>query len=1095
MHRDYPPKKLRISPLATLLVGVMTLGSGRSAVAVRPTFTNVTQSAGINYAQGPPLFESSPATVIVHSGGAAAGDFDGDGWTDLFVTRSDNTDILYRNLGNGLFADVTSSSFGTSPINTSTNAPAWGDIDNDGDLDLYVSVAEQAQHLLYINQGDGTFVEQAAARGAAVGNGTDVILGTGISLGDYDRDGYLDMFVAEWRPGVRIDGPFYARLLRNRGAAAPGEFVDATDAAGLSQEIAPGVFVGLPLSASFSPRFADLDGDRYPDLVVTGDNKSSQLYWNNGDGTFTNGTVAAGVGTGLNDMGSAIGDIDGDGRLDWFTTDIFRPNAPMPPSENGNRLFHNEGNRRFTDITTSAGVRNAHWGWGTAMFDYDNDGDLDIGATNGFVGFAGYFDDPTKLFENDGTGVFAEVGETVGFDHVGQGRGLLTFDYDNDGDLDVFLSNNGEQPVLFRNDGENDNGFLRIDLEGTLSNRDGIGALIRVTPDLDDPTNFMVREVNAGTHYLSQSEFTAHFGLGSGVTSIDEVIIEWPSGITQRLTDVVVDTKITVIEAVPEPSTLLLAGLVASGCWLFSARKTAWLVSVVVMAMGLIGGTTPNACAQGIVYTDITATAGIGLTGKLTESVTWGDYDNDGDPDLYLTSQGANNLFRNDGGGTFTDVTATAGVGNALFSVGTAFGDLDNDGDLDLYVVNFGSGPDAFYRNDGPTGPGGAYQFTDIVVSAGTTFERSSRGMALVDYDHDGLLDIYVNAIGNDLLYRNKGNLQFEEVAAAAGIVGVGGQGVGVVATDVNRDGKIDLFTGNRSLDPNRLFLNNGDGTFADSTFASGITDVGLGMGVLAIDYDNDLNMDLYWTAWPGLGMPQPNAFYRNNGDALPTFTNTTDTTATSDAIGWGISTNAGDIDNDGWMDFFVTNGFDPSSTANVLFRNNTNVDGTFQDVTSMLEGGAAFDGRGISFADFDLDGDLDLLVTADAGQSTRLWRNDTVNNNHWITLKLEGVESNASAIGARVEITTASGSFVQEVSGGAGRGSQNDLPVEFGLGTATTIDEIKIFWPSGNVQTIADITVDQFFTITELITVPEPSSWAMLMLGLGSLRFLRRSN
>ena len=1092
-------KQIGLLGTVVLLAGAMALAMDRPALAARPTFTNVTQAAGINYVQGPALTERSLATVIVHTGGAAAGDFDGDGWTDLFVTRSDNTDILYRNLGNGQFADVTSSSFGTSPIRTSTNAPAWGDIDNDGDLDLYVSVVGQNQHLLYINQGDGTFTEQAVLRGAGVGNGTDPIYGSGISLGDYDRDGYLDMFVAEWRPGSIFREPFYARLLHNRGAAAPGEFTDQTFAAGVTKEVAPGVFIGN--SMSFSPRFADLDGDRHPDLVITGDNKSSQLFWNNGDGTFSDGTEAAGIATGLNDMGSAIGDIDGDGRLDWFITDIFRHDGSVPANENGNRLWHNDGNRQFSDQTTAAGVRNAHWGWGTAMFDYDNDGDLDIGATNGFVSFPGFFNDPTKLFENDGTGVFTEVGGTVGFDHVGQGRGLLTFDYDNDGDLDVFLANNGEQPVLYRNDGGNDNGFLRIDLEGTLSNRDGIGALIRVTPDLDEPASFIVREVDAGTHYLSQSEFTAHFGLGNDVTTIDEVVIEWPSGITQRLTDLDINMKITVTEtAVPEPSALLLAGFAAVGFWFFTTKpkhlangfSRVCLMGFLASFFGLSLGLAPDARAQGIVFTDITASAGIGLTEKLTESVTWGDYDNDGDPDLYLTSKGANNLFRNDGAGVFTDVTATAGVGNALFSVGTAFGDLDNDGDLDLYVVNFGSGPDAFYRNDGPSGPGGAYQFTDISVAAGTTFERSSRGMAFVDYDHDGLLDIYVNAIGNDLLYHNKGNLQFEEVAAAVGIAGVGGQGVGVVATDVNRDGKIDLFTGNRSSDPNRLFLNNGDGTFVDSTVASGIAEIGLGMGVLAIDYDNDLDTDLYWTTWPGTGpTPKSNAFYRNNGDATPTFTETAVDTGTLDALGWGISVNAGDIDNDGWVDFFITNGFNSSSTANVLFRNNTNVDGTFQDVTSTLEGGAAFDGRGVSFADFDLDGDLDLLVTADSGESTRLWRNDTVNNHHWITLKLAGVESNASAIGARIEITTSLGTFMQEVSGGAGRGSQNDLPVEFGLGTASSIDEIKIFWPSGNVQTVSNLAVDQFLTITE--QVPEPSSWILLLLGFGTMRTRRK--
>ena len=226
--------------------------------------------------------------------------------------------------------------------------------------------------------------------------------------------------------------------------------------------------------------------------------------------------------------------------------------------------------------------------------------------------------------------------------------------------------------------------------------------------------------------------------------------------------------------------------------------------------------------AVGQTFTDISATAGIGLTSELTESLAWGDYDNDGDPDLYLTVNGPNHLFRNDGGGVFTDVTAEAGVGVDTFSVGTAFGDLDNDGDLDLYVVTFSTGTDLLYRNDGPTGPGGAYVFTDVTALAGVTIERSSRGMGYIDFDEDGLLDIYVNSIGDDILYHNLGNLQFQDVAASSGILNIAGQGVGVVPTDIDNDGLVDLFTGNRSSDLNRLFLNDG-GTFSDITVSGGI--------------------------------------------------------------------------------------------------------------------------------------------------------------------------------------------------------------------------------------------------------------------------------
>lgn len=441
-----------------------------------------------------------------------------------------------------------------------------------------------------------------------------------------------------------------------------------------------------------------------------------------------------------------------------------------------------------------------------------------------------------------------------------------------------------------------------------------------------------------------------------------------------------------------------------------------------------------------IVFTDVTDSAGVASTGLLTESLAWGDFDGDGDEDLYLTNLGVNNLYRNDGGGVFTDVAAIAGVDNGLWSVGAAFGDLDNDGDLDLYVVNFGGGPDALYRNNGDG------TFTDITVAAGTTIERSSRGMGFIDYDGDGLLDIYVNAIGNDILYHNQGGLTFLDSAAEAGIAGVNGQGVGFTATDVNGDGWVDIFTGNRSFDTNWLFLNNAGEGFTAVGASAGITQTGLGMGVLSLDFDNDLDFDLYWTAWPSAS----NAFYQNDGAA--SFTNIAAGSGTLDSQGWGISCNAGDVDNDGWEDFFVTNGFDASTSANVLFRNNS--DGTFSDITAVL-GGADFDGRGVAFADFDNDGDIDLCVTADAGEPTKLWRNDTLTEHTWLRVSLQGVCANSSGFGSRITVHTDAGSFAKEVSGGAGRGSFNSIPVEFGLGFAGTVTSIDVVWQGGSVQTL----------------------------------------
>jgi enediyne biosynthesis protein E4 len=466
-----------------------------------------------------------------------------------------------------------------------------------------------------------------------------------------------------------------------------------------------------------------------------------------------------------------------------------------------------------------------------------------------------------------------------------------------------------------------------------------------------------------------------------------------------------------------------------------------------------------------IVFTDVTATAGLALNTEKIESLAWGDYDNDGDQDLFLSIDGVNKLMRNDGSDVFTDVSAAAGFTATAFSTGCAFGDLDNDGDLDLFVVTSSGGGelDLLYEN---LGAASSYVFQSILsTNSGITDTSSVRGMAFLDYNRDGLLDIYINTNSNDIVYKNLGNLQFQEVSSTIGVSSANGTEVGAVPTDINNDGWIDIFTGNRSSDLNKLFLNDGTGNFTDITVSAGITEVGLGMGVLSFDYDNDLDMDLYWTSWPGATEPfQPNAFYQNQGDN--TFLNKTIETATLDESGWGISCNTGDIDNDRFEDFFVSNGFSDTSTQSILYRNiNGN---SFQDITNSVFGGLAWDGRGVAFADYDNDGDIDVCLTGDAGVDTKLWRNDTANSNNWVSFNLEGVTCNRSAIGARIEVTADALTTVKEVSGGAGRGSFNSLPVEFGIGSSTTITNVKVIWPSGVTENFNALGINQIHAIKE---------------------------
>ena len=501
------------------------------------TFVDVTTSAGINHVQSTAAANAGLPGTTFMTGGVAAGDFDNDGLTDLIFTRFGDTDILYKNLGNGTFDPLTTAA--GFNIATPTNGVVSGDIDNDGDLDLYMTGGVQdTRNYLYLNNGSGVFTDAGAANPASQMNGAPRN-GQGASFADYDNDGYLDLITSDWgTPSSQSQ----SRLFRNLGASNPGMFEDTT------------VFAGLDVyrtttSRRFAPRFVDLDQDGHMDISMVSDFMTSQLFWNNGDGTFTDGTLPANVGTDFNGMGTTFADYDGDGDLDWFITNIT-PEPGVPSGFGGwNRLYRNEGDRTFTDVTEEAGVRDSRWSWGTSFFDADNDSDFDLIATNGYNG-PGFQFDRTFFWQND-NGVFTDVSDISGITDTGQGRGLAHLDYDNDGDIDLVIINNEDAPILYRNDGGNTQDYLRIHTEGTVSNRDGIGAFITVIPDLTQPDDLIVWEIDGGSSFLSQNEHTAHFGLGANADPVDFVSIRWSSGIVQYLYDVPVNQTMTILEAAP----------------------------------------------------------------------------------------------------------------------------------------------------------------------------------------------------------------------------------------------------------------------------------------------------------------------------------------------------------------------------------------------------------------------------------------------------------------------------------------------------------------------------------------------------------------
>ncbi len=490
-------------------------------------FTDVSVAAGITLVHGysdgasPPSFERSRA------GGVAAGDFDRDGWIDLYVIAGEGgTNALYRNQHDGNFEEVAFDA-GVALSGTFGSGPLFGDVDGDGWTDLFVGGFAGDGVWLFRNQGDGTFADVSATSGFA----TSTLSVWSGGFGDYDLDGDLDFSAAHWLiPGCPSSCPASKQLLwRNDGA---GHFSDVTNSA-----------IGAGIGASwrtFAPSFVDLDGDVWPELAIAADYGTTNYFWNDGDGTFTLADDA--VLTDQWGMGSAIADYDHDGDLDWFISSIYQQNAP---GRDGNRLYRNLGNGTFEDVTDAAGVRNGHWGWGACFADFDNDGDLDLFHVNG-VDYAGainqeYWNDPAVFFRNQGDGTFVEEAALRGLADTNDGRGIVCFDYDHDGDVDVFIANNRGPAKLYRNDDPPANAWLAVTPTLGPAAGDAVGASVRVTANGVTQR----REILAGSNFESQNPNEAHFGLGSAAT-VDLLEIVWPNGLETQHPAPPVSTRVTI---------------------------------------------------------------------------------------------------------------------------------------------------------------------------------------------------------------------------------------------------------------------------------------------------------------------------------------------------------------------------------------------------------------------------------------------------------------------------------------------------------------------------------------------------------------------
>ena len=521
-----------------------------SAAGLR--FTDQTEAAGLSFSHEQ-AFDHRSGPM---GGGGAVGDFNGDGYADLFVLGGGGSDALFINNRDGTFTNR-AEEWGLDTPHRGTGATV-ADFDGDGDLDLYVTsmgdmesvLPSAGHHKLYRNDG-GRFTDVAGICG--VNRTASYPDGYGAAFGDYDLDGDLDLFVAGWHR-IGQDQAFGSRLFRNRG---DGTFDDATDAANVIQSSTFG-FGGI---------FADMDGDRYPELLVAGDFGTTRYYRNNRDGTFSELDPGSGVAPSLaedpnwtlgkahNGMGQVVADVNRDGRPDWFVTAIW-PTFHYESAYWGNGLYFNLGGHVFDERTEGSGVADGGWGWGAAATDFDHDGRLDLMMTNGWpftdeVTGQQFDGEASYLFRQRKDGSFRDVAGRVGLDHTLQGRGLMTLDYDRDGDMDVVILSNQDALRLYRNELVADGPFQRRRanwLQVSLDTSDhptlapgGVGAEVVVR------TRNAVQHawMNNGGSFISSHEAVLHFGL-RGKKRIDSVSVNWPNGKRTVLRDVRANRRITV---------------------------------------------------------------------------------------------------------------------------------------------------------------------------------------------------------------------------------------------------------------------------------------------------------------------------------------------------------------------------------------------------------------------------------------------------------------------------------------------------------------------------------------------------------------------
>ena len=850
------------------------------------------------------LLSRSRTNLLIETGsGVALGDFDNDGKVDVYLTGSDVANRLFKNLGNFQFEDVTETAGVDGRIQDQlvlASGATFADIDNDGDLDLYVCNMA-APNLLYVNQNDGTFVEQSKASGCAYSGASKQA-----NFCDYDRDGDLDIYlltyqdlpapkepmfqerkgVVEVIPGKEewaalVDGHKILAgekdiLFQNNG---DGTFVDVSESAGIS-----GYGMGL------SCNWFDFDNDNWQDLYVGSDFKQpDKLYRNNHDGTFTDVLSKTANTTTWFSMGMDSGDLNNDGWLDLMVGDMADPthygqkvnmgsmgsdawflNSGKPRQFMKNAVFINSGTGRFMESAEMAHLAKTDWTWAVRFVDMDNDGWQDVFVANGHArdnmnsdltnriaamkkkeGFNEeslkelYREIPPRkntnlAYRNRGNQSdldFESVGEAWGMDHTGISHSAAFADLDNDGDLDCLVNNYYEPTLVYQNESPTGHRLL-IELRCSDNNFFGVGAKVELWHD----GQYQRKDLQPSRGYLGCDPMSLHFGLGKSA-SIERAKVTWPDGSFVELNDLASDFTYRVIESKARNAEPKIEKLQTP--FVNATKKTKFKFRHVESE-----------------YDDYKKEPLLPFSvSKLGGSVTAGDVNGDGLPDFYCGGAAgmSGRMLLCQADKTFLPVKGPWEKHLKSEDMGALLFDCDGDEDLDLYVV---SGSNEWPANS----------------------------------------DQY-----RDRLYLNDGSGQFTSASDDA-VPKIFESGSSVCAADFDHDGDLDLFVGSRSvpgkypLTPRSQLLINDDGKFsiADSEIMDDLEKVGLVNSAIWSDFNSDGWVDLIVGSEWG-----PVSFYKNDEGKL---VNVTDSLGVAKHLGWWHGIAAADFDQDGDIDYVVTN-------------------------------------------------------------------------------------------------------------------------------------------------------------------------------------------